>query len=300
METKHISPVDMLAESSNKDGKPGKAPEKRTFIQKTIGRINIWLLLFIMLLVIAGGTVVVMYAMNKKEQNVTIDTAKLTQDTLNQLKAADSTVGTAKQTLTIESNAIFAGKILARSDLDVAGTLKVGGKLSIPVLDVTTSGSFAQLTVNGLQVSGDTKIGGALDVQKTLTVNGDVHVNGHISAAGISIDQLSITHINVSGPNPSITVGAGAGSGGTASIAGNDTAGVITINVGGLPPSGILGTVRFTTTYSATPHVVITPYGPGCSSAAYYVDSITNKQFVVGSTSTPAGATCKFNYIVIN
>ncbi len=74
LETRHISPVDFLAYNAGKAGKPVIGIDRRPFIQRLVGHFNIWLLLFFLTLVLAGGTVVVMYALNKKEQNITINT----------------------------------------------------------------------------------------------------------------------------------------------------------------------------------------------------------------------------------
>jgi hypothetical protein len=63
-----------------------------------------------------------------------------------------------------------------------------------------------------------------------------------------------------------------------------------------------LETITFTGAYNSNnPHPVLTPNGPGCANIGYYVTNITASKFDIASASTPpSGATCRFNYIVIN
>jgi hypothetical protein len=306
---KHVSPVDAIAEEASKPGDPLKPPPPNlTFVKRVIGRVNIYLLIFIVMLVIAVGVVAVMFVLNKKEQDVTVSTQKLTQDTVNQLKGSTATVGDPKSVLSVESNTVFAGQVVVKGAVDIAGALKIGGTLTMPGITVTGAANFDQISANGIKIANDGTFGGKVDIQKTLTTGGDISaggnlsVKGAISAASINIDNISITHINISGPTPSISVGGSAGGGGTASIVGTDTAGTANINTGGGPSAGILATIKFTKAYSSpNPHVVLTPNGPGCAEIGYYVTNITANGFAIGSSNTPpSGATCKFNYIVVN
>ena len=81
---------------------------------------------------------------------------------------------------------------------------------------------------------------------KSGTFNGTLTVNGHIISG------------NTSGTT-TVAVNANAGTGGSASISGNDTAGVVTVNTGTGAAAGIQATITFANAYGAAPKVVITP-----------------------------------------
>lgn len=326
--SKKQSLVDSMAEQSNQEIDPAslnKSPEKKGF-KKLLSKVNIYLVLFILVVVIAVATYIVMYFMNKKTEDIRIETTKITQETLDELKTSDAVVGDPKQILTIESNAVITGKVVMRDTLDVAGGLNVGGALSLTTINTAGPGTFQSLQTNDLQAAGNVSIGGLLDVADTIStgqnmsvakdingggrldiagqavIGGNLNVNGIISAKGINFDEISITRINITGTNPGIAVGGAAGGGGTASVNGTDTAATVTINTGGGTSAGVLATINFSGAFkSNNPHPVITPNGPGCSNIGYYVTNISSTQFSIAtSTAPPAGTTCRFNYIVIN
>ncbi|MCA9347809.1 hypothetical protein KC867_00190 [Candidatus Saccharibacteria bacterium] len=322
------SPVDSMADDSNKDIDPttNVTQPKAKGIKGLLSKINIYLVLFILVVVIAAAAYVVMYFMNQKSETVKIETAQITEATLEELKTSDAVVGDPRQILTIESNAVITGKVVMRDTLDVAGALNVGGALSIDSINTAGPGTFQALQTNDLQAAGNVTIGGMLDVVSTIstgenlsvagdingggrldiggqaTIGGNLNVNGTISAKGINFDEISINRINITGNIPGVAVGSAAGGGGTASISGTDTAGTVTINTGGGTSPGILATINFTGAFSSNnPHPVITPNGPGCSSISYYVTNVSSTQFSIAtSTPSPTGTSCKFNYIVIN
>lgn len=321
------SPVDAMANESN-GNRPDIAPPKPKVkgAKKFFARFNIYLLLFVFLLVIAGASVGVFYTINKRESEIKLETTELTQEAIDELKTSDAIVGDPLQILTIESNAVITGKVVMRDSLDVAGALRVGGAVSFPSIQAAGEGNFGSLTTNDIQAAGNVAIGGILDVVgaatlgNNLTVAGDINgggrldiagqatiggnlnVNGTISALGINFDQISIDRINISGQTPGISVGGAAGGGSTASVSGSDTAGTATINTGGGTGTGILATITFTSPFSkSNPHAVITPNGPGCASIAFYITNVTASQFSIATASAPpAGTSCRFNYIVIN
>lgn len=322
------SAVDAMADESNqeqdKNAKPAKPDQKG--IKKILGKVNIYLLLFILIVVIAAASYTVMYFMNKRETDLRIETTRITEETLEQLKTSDAIVGDPRQILTIESNAVITGKVVMRDTLDIAGALSIGGPLSLPSIRAAGTGTFSTIEASDIQAGGNVAIGGLLDVASTLrvgenlsvagdinaggrldvggqaTIGGNLNVNGTISALGINFDQITLTRINISGGNPSISVGGSAGSGGTASINGTDTAGTVTINTGGGTSPGILATISFTGAFSSNnPHPVLTPNGAGCANIAYYVTNIDANHFSIATaTAAPTGSTCRFNYIVIN
>src|SRR5690606_4259777 len=151
----------------DKDETATAKPKVKGF-KKLLGKVNIYLLLFILVVVIAGAAYMVMYFMNKRAENIRLETTKITEETLEQLKTSDAIVGDPQQILTIESNAVITGKVVMRDSLDIAGALRIGGPLSIPTLGVAGSGSFGDLSTNDLQAAGNLAVGGILDVVGTV------------------------------------------------------------------------------------------------------------------------------------
>jgi hypothetical protein len=266
--------------------------------------VNIYTVVFALLVLAAAAVVLVSIKPSKTKTQTQL--GKLTDAQLSQLKSNSTLVGDPKQTLDIQSSTILEGQVLARSDLSVAGSLKVGGGLSLPSITIAGSGNFAQVGVSGaLSVGGDTNLQGQLTVQKNLNVTGSANF-GSLSVASLSVTSLQVKndfaiskHIVTSGGTPGRSFGTALGGGGTASISGSDTAGTVNINTGGSPPAGCLVTVNFTAGFGAVPHVVISPSNSQAASLQYYT-SRTTGGFSICSAGVPsAGANYVFDYIVI-
>lgn len=277
-------------------------------LQGLITRINIYLLIFIFIVIIAVVVVYIGVQRSKKDAATpTVNTQQLTAEELAKLNNGDAKVGDPKQTLTIESNAIFSGKVLVRDSLDVAGTIKVGGALSLPGLNVAGTSTLDQVLINKLTVTGDASIQGQLAVQKNLVISGGASFGGPITAPQITIQSLQLNgdltfsrHIDAGGGTPGKSDGSALGSGGTSSVSGTDTAGTVTINTGGGPPAGCFVTVNFTQKFNATPHVVITPVGSAAAGLNYYVNRSSTSFSVCTTNGAPGGANFAFDYIVID
>lgn len=288
-------------------GEPQQGPEpgKGGGLKSTF---NIYFIVFIVVVVIAIG--VIFYAVSSANKTAKTNTNKaqsLTSQQISALKGNTTLVGDSKSTLDVQSNSVFEGEILARSDLSVAGSLKVGGNLSLSNLSVSGTGTFGGLSVSGTSTfTGNTAVQGALSVQKGLTVSGTA------SFGGLSVGQLSVTtlqltgdlsvnrHIATSGGNPSRSPGTALGGGGTVSVSGSDTAGTVTINTGNNPPAGIFATVTFTQHFSSTPHVIITPVGSAAAGIDYYVNRDTSGFSIGTATAPPAGSSFAFDYFVVD
>lgn len=267
--------------------------------------INIYFVIFILLVITAA--IVIFVSLKPETPSKQNTTSSLTDQQLSALKGNTTLIGDAKQTLDIQSNSIFEGQVLVRSDLNVAGAIKVGGGLTLPSVSVAGTGNFGQLGINGgINVGGDTILQGQLTVQKNLSVGGSANFTN------LSVSQLNVTslnfkgdlsvarHISTSGGNPSKSNGSALGSGGTASVSGSDTAGSITINTGSGPSAGLFITISFVQKFASTPHVVVTPIGSAAAGINYYVTRDVNG-FSVGTTSTPpAGSNFGFDYLVLN
>lgn len=277
-------------------------------LRELIAHFNIYLLIFILLVVLVSGFTYASY-LKQKEQDAapTTPTQELDAESLKRLKNSDSTVGDPKQTLTVQSNAIFNGKVLVRDDIDIAGTLKVGGTLNLSGLIVSGTTSLDQIQGNKLSIAGDANIQGQLTVQKGLTISGGASFGGNLSAPTLSVESLQLSgdltinrHIDAGGPTPTGVNGGALGSGGTASVGGTDTAGTIAVNTGGSPLPGCFITLTFSKSFNAQPHIVVTPIGGSAASLNYYVNRVANGFSLCTANAAPAGANFAFDYIVID
>lgn len=286
--------------------KPPKIPFS-VHLRNAIRKVNVYLLVFILLVVVAGVIVFLSYQKGKRPATSgSIATQTLDQATLNKLSGADASVGDPKQTLSIESNAVFAGKVLVRDSLEVAGSLKIGGPLSLPGITVAGSSGFDQIQANGLSVSGNAAVQGQLTIQKSLTVGGGGSFTGALSAPQLSVNSLQLNgdlqlnhHIDAGGATPGHSNGSALGGGGTSSNTGTDTAGTVTINTGSSPPAGCFTTINFTQKFNSTPHVVITPASSDAAGLAYYVNRST-ANFSICATNPATAKNYVFDYIAID
>src|SRR5690606_11374918 len=90
---------------SEKTPNIGKKRSLGDRMQGLITRVNIYLLLFILILVLASGVVFVSMQRSKRETaQAPIDQRELTPEELENISGSDARVGDPKQTLTIESN----------------------------------------------------------------------------------------------------------------------------------------------------------------------------------------------------
>lgn len=292
---------------------PVEAPlVKKSLKDKLLGslrRINIYFLLFILVIIIAGLIAFISYQTNQRNANKdALQGQDLSADTINDLSDNNTTIGDSKQTLTIASNSVFNGRVLVRDSLDVAGTIRVGGSLSLPGITVSGTSNFEDIQVaNNLSIAGSAAVQGNMSVQGELTVSGTASFGGPISAPALNIDNLTLAsdltlnrHISTGGGTPNVTPGGAVGSGGTVSIGGSDTAGTVTINIGGGPVAGVMANVTFVNGFGRTPHVVITPIGSGASTLGYYITRTQSGFSIATSTAPPAATSFSFDYIVVN
>lgn len=291
----------------NDDDEPKK--QKRSFhINALIARINIYLLMFIFIVVLAAIIVFVSVQRSRNEAiDISLPTQELTPEELEQLRGSDVRVGDPKQQLTIESTTIFSGKVLVKDSIDIAGSLRVGGELSLPGITVSGRSAFDQITGNELSIAGDASIQGQLNVQQNIAVTGGATFGGPVSVPLITIGGLNISndltfgrHLDAGGPTPGISTGTAVGGGGTASVSGTDTAGTLTVNTGGSPVAGCFATISFTQAFSGTPHITITPVGSAAAGINYYITRSTTHFSVCTTNSAPAGSSFSFDWLAID
>ncbi len=288
---------------------PPAAP-KKSFFKRMWAHFNIYLLLFILVILVAVSVLIILAAKSKKVATTNqsmLNSQSLSQSTLSQLANTDSTVGSPKQTLSIQSNAVFAGGVLVRSNLEVAGTLKVGGDLALPGITVSGNSRLGQVQADTLTLAGVENVQGVLTARAGLSVTGDSTFSGNVSATQLTTSTFQLNgnlvlthHITAGGAIPGFAKGSALGAGGTSSISGSDTSGTITINTGSGAPAGCFATVTFATPFTGTPHVLVTPVGSSGAGLAYYVNRSSTSFSLCSATPPPSGASFGFDYLVLD
>lgn len=290
-------------------GPDGKPPKQPNAIKKLWKKVNVYLLLFLLVVVITAAIGIVSYLNSKKaSQQAAIQTQGLTTDALSKLASSDVSVGNSGQTLTIQGNAIITGQTLVRSDLNVAGTLRVGGDLQVSTLTVSTKANLSDTQINSLQVAQNTIAQGSVTIQQGLNVAGASSFSGAVTVGLLNVSKIVMTgngvlqipnHITFTGASPLRSIGTTAlGSGGTASVNGSDTTGTININTGGGTLPGCFITLTFAKPFSSTPHVLISPVGSAAGSTKWYVNRSTINFSVCTLTAAPAGQSFAFDYFI--
>lgn len=283
---------------------PTKGP---SLLKRLWAKFNIYLLLFVLLLVIAAGitTVMIMRSRTADPGKTEITSQGLSEEALDQLANSGTTVGSPKQILNVASNAIFAGSVLLRSNLEVAGKVKIGGDLSLPGITISGNSQLGEVQANSLGVGGPATVTGVLTARNGLNVTGRSTFT-ELTTAQLTTGSLTLNgplrltnHITLGGPIPGISRGTALGGGGTASVSGSDSAGSIAISTGNAPPAGCFATVEFHTNFANTPHIIITPVGSAAASVNYYINRSTSSFSICTINAAPAGATFGFDYIAV-
>lgn len=272
-------------------------------------RFNLYLIIFLFIMVLAGAICAIAYFQSKQASTTsTLKTQALTQQTLQQVANSDATIGNAQQVLNVESSAVFAGKVLIRDGLEVAGALRIGGTVAVNDITVSGSASLGQVQVSkNFAVAGDSALQGSVTVAKSLQVNGSGTFSGPVSAPQITTSNFQLNgdlvlthHITTGGGTPGRNNGPALGSGGSATVGGSDTGGTVTINTGSAPVAGCFITVTFTSKYSATPHILLTPVGSAGGVLDYYVNRDSGSFSICDATPPPAGSSFGFDYFVVD
>lgn len=299
---------------ANPDSKPPKKTLKQRF-QGASRHVNIYLLLFILLVIMTLLIAYVAYNSDKKvKTDNSIKGQILSESALSSLSASNTTVGDTKQTLTIASNTIINGRVLIRDNLDVAGTIRVGGSLSLTGITVANTSNFEDVQIaNKLSVAGNAAVQGSMTVNGTFSAAGGASFGGPVTAPTFNVNSLTLNqdltlnrHIKTGGgiPNFSKAGTSANGTGGTFTGNGSDIAGTIDIKIGtgaSCSASGTeLGTVTFSASYGTAPRIVLSPVGAGVGALSYYITK-TAGGFTVGCTGgINSPSNFSLDYIVIN
>jgi cytoskeletal protein CcmA (bactofilin family) len=298
--------TDASADPSAKQAAPNPFPH-RSFIKRLWDKLNVYLMLFIFVMVIAVGALVSLTIKGREQADQTASTQELSPDTLQQLANTDVTVGKPKQILTVQANAVFAGAALIRDNLEVAGALKLGGDLSLPNLLVSGTAKLNDVTATNLTVANSLNVMGTLALKSGISVSGQSNFNGGIVASSVTTGSLQLNgelklthHIAAGGTIPVIVKGTAVGGGGTVSLSGSDTSGSITINTGSAPPAGCFATITFSKTFTNTPHVIVTPVGSAAAGLDHYITRSSTQFVLCSANPAPPGQTFGFDYVALN
>jgi cytoskeletal protein CcmA (bactofilin family) len=304
-----IEPAPDQAKTPPQDEEPPPIqPDFKNRLANKLPRFNLYLLAVLILAVAAIGITIYSFQKNNKpSRGAVVETEPLDQEVLDQLKNSDVKIGDPQQILSVEANAVFAGTVLVRGGLEVAGQIKVGGPLSLPGITVSGNSQFDEVNINNLQISGNTTVQRQLTVQGNLAVNGSATFGGTLSAKKLSIQNLQVNgdlqfsrHIDAGGGAPSKANGGALGSGGTSSVSGTDTAGTITINTGSNPSAGCFAAITFNQSFNSTPHVVVTPVGFWAGPLDFYTKRSASNFSVCTRNNPSGGKNFAFDYIVID
>ncbi len=284
------------------------ADKKLSPIKRFFKKVNVYFLIFLFLIAIAGAITVVNF-LNSQKAPVIPDVAEqsLSEEALRQLANTDASVGSSSQTLTIQGNAIISGQTLARGNLNVAGNLQTGGSIQGPSLTISGNTSLGGTQINSLQVATNTAIQGTTTL-RDLNVSGVSSFSGGMTASQITVTRLVLSgnatlevpnHISFTGASPSRTFNSGIlGGGGTASISGSDTAGTINVNSGNNPTSGCFMRVIFQRAFSKTPRVIVSPVGAPAGQMQFYVERDTTGFNLCSANAPGTNRAFAFDYFV--
>ena len=295
-------------EAANPTPKDVPGEKKISPIKKFFRKVNLYFLLFVLVVVIAGIVVAVNYLNSQKPQVLPdIASQSLSQDALKQLANTDATVGNTSQTLTIQGNTVIAGQTLMRGNLNVAGNIQAGGNVTAPNLTISGTSNLGTAQINSLQVAQNVAIQGATTM-RDLNVAGVSSFSGAMTASQITVTRLILSgnavlqvpnHLAFTGSTPGRTVNnAVLGNGGSASVGGSDTSGSISVNTGNNPTAGCFARINFVQAYSATPRVIVSPVGPGAGQTQYYVDRNTTGFSLCVASPAPANQSFAYDYFV--
>lgn len=311
LESLSSSDDNVRAAPGEEQPKPIKTPGQgsKSKFRKLFGFLNVYLLIFLLLVVIAGIVFIVTYINSQKEPEQP-ETAlqNLTQEQLAEIANGDANVGDPRYVLNIQSDAVFAGNALVRGNLNVAGTLQLGQGLNIPSLTVSGTSNLAATQINNLSVSGPAVVQGEVTFQSDLTAR-SANFGGTLTASTINAGNLTLAgngnltlnnHIKANGPTPRRTQGGAVGVGGSTSNSGSDIAGTVNVNTGGSTAPGCFATIHFIQRFDRTPHVIITPVGSAGGVVNYYVERSATNFSICTATAAPTGRNFAFDYFVID
>jgi len=284
-------------------------PEKQLPpFKRLMRKVNVYLLIFILVLIVAGAITLVTYLNSQKPPaEATIESQSLTTEALKSLANTDASVGNTAQTLTIQGSAVINGQTLARGNLNVAGNFQTGGTINTPGLTVSGATNLADTQINSIQVASNAAIQGSTTL-RDLNVAGTSSFGGAMTASQITVTRLVLSgnaslevpnHISFTGSTPTRTTNAAVlGNGGSANLSGSDTAGTINVNSGNNPTPGCFITVRFLQPFPRQPRVIVSPAGHFAGQMQYYTERNTTTFSLCSANAPAANQSYAFDYFI--
>ena len=284
----------------------------------------IGLAVVIAILVVNAG--ILTFLLKKSSNNALSDKGvSISPAVLSKLGVNNSQIGNTNEKLIVDPTAQF------NSDLTVAGNTSIGGQLILNSTFNTSNANIAKLqagnvTVNNINVNSNTttstlstrgnfSVSGTAQFQNTVTVgqllsvNGNtaiannLSVGGQMTSSSVAANSLALSgsiqlggHIITSGSAPNVGPGGALGSYGTVGVSGDDTAGTLSFNVGAGSTSGTAVRVAFSSAYSHTPIIVVTPVD---FAANVYISNATPYGFYLNIGSALPYGGYSVNYIVM-
>jgi len=282
--------------------------KKLSPIKRFFRKVNVYFLIFFLLVIVAGAVAIVNYLNSQKgSSDSNIAAQNLTQESLKQLANTDASVGNTSQTLTIKGNAVIEGQALTRGSLNVAGNFQTGGTIQGSSITISGTANIGEAQINNLQVASNVAIQGSTTL-RDLNVAGAASFGGDINAAQITVTRLILAgngslqvpnHISFAGPSPSRSINSSVlGSGGSASISGSDTSGTVNISTGSGTAAGCFVQINFSRPFGGQPHVIISPVDAGAGRTQYYTTRTTTSFSICAATPAPANQSFAFDYLV--
>lgn len=297
------------AADADLSGLDNELPAKKVSpFKKFIRKINVYLLAFVLVFIVAGAIALVSFLNGQKTpEEAAIDNQSLTTEALKSLANTDASVGNTAQTLTIQGSAIINGQTLARGNLNVAGNFQTGGSVTAPTITVSGAANLGDAQINSLQIASNTAIQGTTTL-RDLNVSGATSFSGPVTASQLTVTRLVLSgnatlevpnHISFTGSTPSrSTNNSVLGNGGSANISGSDTAGTINVNSGNNPSTGCFITVRFNQAFTKQPRVIVSPTGAAAGRMQYYTERDTTSFKVCSASAPGANQSFSFDYLV--
>lgn len=278
-------------------------------LRRIFRRVNIYLMAFTILLVIAAAITVITWLYSQEQPpEAVIGTEQLSQEALQELASGDASVGNARQRLTIKGDTTIEGQTLLRSNLDVAGSIQSSERISAVDLIVSGTSNLSNTQIDQLQIAGNTNSQGDLTIGGGLSVAGATTLNGPTTASRITASELVLSgsgrlevsnHVAFTGPTPRQNINYGVlGAGSSASLNGSDTSGTINFNTGTGTSSGCMTTVMFSNAFTTTPRVVVTPVNAAGGNLNFYVTRDTSSFSICTNNAPAVGSAFSFDYFV--
>src|ERR1700676_70915 len=105
---------------------------------------------------------------------------------------------------------------------------------------------------------------------------------------------------HASGPSPAVAAGANAGTGATAALVGDDSAGTVTVTTGTTPAAGALAVVTFAAAWSVNaPFVALLPKTAAAASLGVYATTTTTTLTLPGGNLPTASSPYTYDYQVV-